>query len=61
VLLELLGLMRRHQLKVQPALTMVIVAMGIVEGVGRQLAPGLDLMGEARAFFSGTVGGASAA
>ena len=51
VLLELLRLMRRHQLKVQPSLTMVIVALVIVEGVGRQLAPSLDLIEETRAFF----------
>ena len=53
VLMELLGLLRRHNLRVQPALAMVIVAMGIVEGVGRQLAPGLDLMEEARSYFLG--------
>jgi len=52
VLLELLRLMRRHRLKVQPALTMVIVALVIVEGVGRQLAPGLDLLEETRKFFT---------
>ena len=55
VLLELLGIMRRHRLRVQPALTMVIVALAIVEGVGRQLAPGLDLVEVARDFFPGTI------
>ena len=53
VLLELLGLMRRHRLHVQPTLTMVIVALAIVEGVGRQLAPGLDLVEVAGEFFAG--------
>ena len=47
VMLRVLRLMHQHQLQVQPALTMVILSMGVVEGVGRQLAPHLDLAREA--------------
>lgn len=47
VLGDLLRLLYRCQLRVDPALTMTILSLGIVEGVGRQLAPNLDLMREA--------------
>lgn len=47
VLGTLLRLMRRHDLRVDPGLTLTIIAMGIVEGVARQLAPDLDLVAEA--------------
>jgi predicted unusual protein kinase regulating ubiquinone biosynthesis (AarF/ABC1/UbiB family) len=52
VLLEITRLMRRHRVSLEPALTMIIVAIGVVEGVGRQLAPHLDLAREALAFFA---------
>ena len=53
VMLTVLRLMRQHQLRVQPALTMVILSMGVVEGVGRQLAPHLDLAQEAMVMAAG--------
>ena len=53
VMLKVLRLMRRHNLRVQPALTMVILSMGVVEGVGRQLAPQLDLAREAMTMAMG--------
>ena len=60
VLQEVLRLMRRHQLQVQPALTMVILSVGLVEGVGRQLAPELDLAQEAVSYAAaGPVAGAA--
>ena len=53
VMLRVLQLMRQHKLTVQPSLTMVILSMGVVEGVGRQLAPSLDLAREALGFAMG--------
>jgi len=53
VMLTVLRLMRQHRLQVQPALTMVILSIGVVEGVGRQLAPHLDLAAEAMAMAAG--------
>ncbi len=53
VLLELLQILRRQRLRPEPALTMVILALGVVEGVGRQLAPRMDLVGQALAFYLG--------
>lgn len=52
VLLEMLRLLRRQGLRAEPGLTMVIISIGVVEGVGRQLAPDLDLVAEALTFYS---------
>jgi ubiquinone biosynthesis protein len=52
VLLEVTRLMRRQHVRLEPALTMILVAIGVLEGVGRQLAPHLDLVREALAFFA---------
>ena len=49
VLGQMLCLLYAHGLRVDPSLTMTIVSLGIVEGVGRQLAPYLDLMQESMA------------
>ena len=61
VMLKVLRLMHQHQLQVQPALTMVILSMGVVEGVGRQLAPHLDLAQEAMGMAMGMGVGVAAA
>jgi len=52
VLLAMLGLLRRQGLRAEPGFTMVIISMVVVEGVGRQLAPDLDLVAEAVTFYS---------
>jgi ubiquinone biosynthesis protein len=61
VMLELLRLMRRHAMRVEPALTMVVVSIGVLEGVGRQLAPDMDLVSEALRLFGPAETGASGA
>jgi ubiquinone biosynthesis protein len=52
VLLELARLLRRQRVRLEASLTMVLIAIGVVEGVGRTLAPTLDLAREALGFFA---------
>jgi ubiquinone biosynthesis protein len=51
VLLDMLGLLRRHRVRMAPAFTIVNIAIAVTEGIGRQLDPDLDLMAEALPFF----------
>jgi ubiquinone biosynthesis protein len=53
VLVELARLLRRQRVRLEAALTMVLIAIGVVEGVGRSLAPTLDLSREAILLFAG--------
>jgi aarF domain-containing kinase len=43
VLLELTTLVRVHQVKVEPNFTTLVMAIVVLEGLGRQLDPTLDL------------------
>jgi ubiquinone biosynthesis protein len=52
VLLDMLGLLRRHHLRVAPAFTIVNIAIAVTEGIGRQLDPDLDVMAESIPFFA---------
>jgi ubiquinone biosynthesis protein len=52
VLLDVARLLPRHGVRLEPALTMIIIAIGVVEGLGRALAPHLDLVREALSFLS---------
>jgi ubiquinone biosynthesis protein len=51
VLLDLLGILRRHRVRVNPSFTIVNIAIAVTEGIGKQLDPELDLMREALPFF----------
>jgi len=51
LLLDMLGLLRRHRIRMAPAFTIVNIAIAVTEGIGRQLDPDLDLMAEAITFF----------
>ncbi|MBN2575769.1 MAG: AarF/ABC1/UbiB kinase family protein [Deltaproteobacteria bacterium] len=51
VLLDMLGLLRRHRVRMAPAFTIVNIAIAVTEGIGRQLDPELDIMAEALPFF----------
>jgi len=51
LLLDMLGLLRRHRVRMAPAFTIVNIAIAVTEGIGRQLDPDLDLMAEALPFF----------
>ncbi|HXJ20367.1 MAG TPA: AarF/UbiB family protein [Polyangia bacterium] len=51
VLLDMLGILRRHRVRVNPSFTIVNIAIAVTEGIGKQLDPELDLMSEAIPFF----------
>lgn len=51
VLLDLLVLLRRHRIRVNPSFTIVNIAIAVTEGIGKQLDPELDLMSEALPYF----------
>jgi ubiquinone biosynthesis protein len=51
VLLDMLGILRRHRVRVNPSFTIVNIAIAVTEGIGKQLDPELDLMSEAVPFF----------
>ena len=51
LLLDMLGLLRRHRIRMAPAFTIVNIDIAVTEGIGRQLDPDLDLMAEAVPFF----------
>lgn len=57
LLLDVLRLVRGQWVRIDPAFTMLAVAIAVVEGVGRQLAPELKLMEEALPFFQREVSG----
>ena len=51
VLLDMLGILRRHRVRVNPSFTIVNIAIAVTEGIGKQLDPELDLMQEALPYF----------
>ena len=53
VALDMMNILRRHRVRVNPVYTMCNVAIAVTEGIGKQLDPGLDLMREALPFFAG--------
>jgi len=51
VLLDMLGILRRHRVRVNASFTIVNIAIAVTEGIGKQLDPELDLMSEALPYF----------
>jgi ubiquinone biosynthesis protein len=51
VLLDMLGILRRHRVRVNPSFTIVNIAIAVTEGIGKQLDPELDLMSAALPYF----------
>jgi ubiquinone biosynthesis protein len=51
VLMDMLGILRRHRIRVNPTFTIVNIAIAVTEGIGKQLDPDLDLMAEALPYF----------
>jgi predicted unusual protein kinase regulating ubiquinone biosynthesis (AarF/ABC1/UbiB family) len=51
VLLDMLGILRRHRVRMNPSFTIVNIAIAVTEGIGKQLDPELDLMTEALPYF----------
>jgi ubiquinone biosynthesis protein len=52
VVFDMMGIVRRHRVRVNAVFTMVNIAMAVTEGIGKQLDPRLDLMNEALPFFA---------
>lgn len=53
VAFEMMGILRRHRVRVNPVFTMVNIAIAVTEGIGRQLDPSLDLLAQGVPFFAG--------
>jgi len=51
VLFDMLAILRRHRVRVNPTFTIVNIAIAVTEGIGKQLDPDLDLMAEAVPYF----------
>jgi len=51
VLFDMLAILRRHRVRVNPTFTIVNIAIAVTEGIGKQLDPQLDLMAEALPYF----------
>ncbi len=51
VLMDMLGILRRHRIRMNPDFTIVNIAIAVTEGIGKQLDPQLDLMAEALPYF----------
>lgn len=51
VVFDMMGILRRHKVRMNPVFTMVNIAIAMTEGIGRQLDPSLDLMSETLPFF----------
>ena len=52
VVVDMLRLLRRHQVKANAAFTLVNMAIAVTEGIGRQLDPDLDVLSLALPFFA---------
>ncbi len=50
-LLDMLSILRRHRIRMNPAFTIVNIAIAVTEGIAKQLDPDLDLMAEALPYF----------
>jgi ubiquinone biosynthesis protein len=51
VAFDMMGILRRHRVRVNPTFTMCNIAIAVTEGIGKQLDPTLDLMAEALPYF----------
>jgi ubiquinone biosynthesis protein len=51
VLFDMFAILRRHRIRMNPAFTIVNIAIAVTEGIGKQLDPKLDLMSVALPYF----------
>jgi ubiquinone biosynthesis protein len=51
VLFDMLAILRRNRIRMNPAFTIVNIAIAVTEGIGKQLDPELDLMAVALPYF----------
>ncbi len=52
VAFDMFNILRRHRVRVNPTFTMCNIAIAVTEGIGKQLAPQLDLVKETLPFFA---------
>lgn len=52
VAFDMMNILRRHRVRVNPTFTMCNIAIAVTEGIGKQLDPKLDLLAEAMPFFA---------
>ncbi len=52
VVFDMMNILRRHRVRVNPVYTMCNVAIAVTEGIGKQLDPRLDLVQEAIPIFA---------
>jgi ubiquinone biosynthesis protein len=52
VVFDMIDILRRHRVRMNPAYTMCNIAMAVTEGIGKQLDPKLDLLQQAQPFFA---------
>ena len=52
VAFDMMNILRRHRVRVNPTFTMCNIAIAVTEGIGKQLDPKLDLLQEALPFFA---------
>jgi ubiquinone biosynthesis protein len=52
VLLDVLGILRRHRVRANAIFTLVNIAICVTEGIGKQLDPSVDLTSSALPFFT---------
>ncbi len=52
VAFDMMGILRRHRVRVNATFTMCNIAIAVTEGIGRQLDPKLDLLQQALPFFA---------
>jgi ubiquinone biosynthesis protein len=52
VAFDMMGILRRHRVRVNATFTMCNIAIAVTEGIGKQLDPKLDLLQEALPFFA---------
>jgi ubiquinone biosynthesis protein len=51
VFFDMMNILRRHRVRVNPTFTLVNIAIAVTEGIGKQLDPEVDLMAAALPFF----------
>jgi len=52
VFFDMMNILRKHRVRVNPTFTLVNIAIAVTEGIGKQLDPDVDLMAAALPFFA---------
>jgi len=52
VFMDMMNILRKYRVRANPTFTLVNIAIAVVEGIGKQLDPDVDLMAAALPFFA---------